>query len=138
MIDAHRRSTLEQAQSKIDEVQNTLTEAHAAPEVSNRALKPLQDLKKRIEQDASIPSILMQKNLLLDEVDQAMDLIYATQTAKPGAAPAKPTKPVREIHPAQITTKGYLDNEADVERFLGDLRRELLAALSGQQRIRIR
>jgi hypothetical protein len=138
LIDAHRRSTLEQAQSKIDEVQNTLTEAHAAPEVSNRALKPLQDLKKRIEQDASIPSILMQKNLLLDEVDQAMDLIHATQTAKPGAAPAKPTKPVREIHPAQITIKGYLDNEADVERFLGDLRRELLAALSSQQRIRIR
>lgn len=129
---------LTKVEEKLAEVSAALDQTSASPDLRNKALKPLQDTRKRIEADASIPSILMQQEMAIEERDRALDLIEAAKTAKPGGDQPKPTKPVREVRPSDLTSKSFLESEDDVEQFIVALRKELLEALATQNRIRIR
>jgi hypothetical protein len=129
---------LTKVEEKLAEVNAALDQASAPPELRNKALKPLQDTRKRIEADASIPSILMQQDMALEERDKALDIIEAAKPAQPGSDQPKPIKSVREIRPSDLSTKSYLESEDDVEQFISALRKELLTALTAQNRIRIR
>ncbi len=132
---AHARAKVEE---KIAEASTALDQATAPPDLRNKALKPLQDIKKRIETDASIPSILMQQDMAVEERDKALELAETASTAKEGDAPPKPVKPVREIRAADLAKKAYLETEQDVETYIGDLKQQLLAALAGNSRVRLR
>jgi len=141
LVGERRGHALAKVEEKLAEVTSALDQAAAAPEIRNKALKSLQDIRKRIEADASIPSILMQQEMAIEERDRALDLIetaVTTTTAKPGTAPPKPAKPVREVRAADLSKKAYLESEQDVETYVGELKRELLAALAGNNRVRVR
>jgi hypothetical protein len=80
----------------------------------------------------------MQQDMALEERDKALDIIEAAKPAQPGSDQPKPIKSVREIRPSDLSTKSYLESEDDVEQFISALRKELLTALTAQNRIRIR
>jgi hypothetical protein len=83
----------------------------------------------------------MQQDMALEERDKALEWIEAAvvaKVAKPGAEPPKPAKPVREIRAADLSKKAYLENEQDVETYVGELKQQLLAALAGNNRVRVR
>ena len=63
--------------AKIAEVQARLTATGATPELSNKALKPLQDLKTRIASQTSIAQILYLQGQGGDAMDDAITLIEA-------------------------------------------------------------
>ena len=144
MVGERRSHALAKADEKLAEISAALDKAAAPPEVRNKALKPLQDTRKRIETDASIPSILMQQEMALEERDKALDLIEAAMTAiaattaKPGAPTPKPVKPIREIRAADLSKKTYLETEQDVDTYVTELKQQLLAALAGNNRVRVR
>ncbi len=143
LVAPRRSHALAKTEEKLAEVTAALDQAAATPDLRNKALKPLQDTRKRIETDASIPSILMQQEMTLEERDKALDLIeaqatLATANAKPGSVPPKPAKPIREIRAADITGKTYLESEQDVDTYLAQLKQQLLAALAGNNRVRVR
>lgn len=141
LIGERHSHALAKVEEKLAEVSLALDQAAATPDLRNKSLKSLQDIRKRIEADASIPSILMQQEMAIEERDRALDLIEAavtTTTAKPGAAPPKPVKPVREVRAADLSKKAYLESEQDVETYVAELKQELLAALAGNNRVRVR
>ncbi|MEO5937101.1 MAG: hypothetical protein ABIP81_07790 [Terriglobales bacterium] len=70
--------------------------------------------------------------------DVAFDAIDAAKWAKVGDPPAAPPKPVREVRPSELSTKSYLESVDDVEEFILALKKELLAAVSANSRVRIR
>jgi hypothetical protein len=82
----------------------------------------------------------MQQDMALEERDKALEWIEAAaaKAAQPGAEPPKPAKPVREIRAADLAKKTYLENEQDVETYVGELKQQLLAALAGNNRVRVR
>jgi hypothetical protein len=87
--------------AKIAEVQAKLTATGATPELSNKALKPLQDLKTRIASQTSIAQILYLQGQGGDAMDDAITLIEAA-TAKPAthvASPGNATTPVQTGQP---------------------------------------
>lgn len=138
LVGERRSHALAKVDEKIAEVTAALDKASAAPDLRNKVLKPLQDTRKRVETDASIPSILMQQDVALDERDRAIDLIDAAKTATPGATPPKPAKPVREVRAADIASTTFLESEQDVDAYLAKLKQHLLAALAGNNRVRVR
>jgi len=117
----------------ISQIRDALNKCGASDDLSNQALKPLQDIKKRINEEVGIPNISYQQQKLEGILTHALDLIEKAQK-KPGEPPVKPP---RKIQPAKLAPKLYLESEADIEEFVEKLRNELLAALKDNPRIRI-
>lgn len=139
---------------KLAEVQAKLSGVSANPDVSNKALRLLQDLKARITIQTSIAQILYLQGQGGDAMDEAITLIEAavavkpplvaepgsttkppqTGTAKVLQAPAKTTKVVKA---SEFSSKTYLETEADVDAYISKLKEELLAAVRSGQIARI-
>lgn len=129
---ARERATV-QVDKGISQVKEILTEAGAPDDLSNQALKPLQDLKKKISEEISIPNIYYQQQKLNDTLNFALGLIDK-KDVKPGEPPLKP--PLR-FKPSKYARKIYIENETDIEEFVQRLKKELLAALKENPKIRI-
>ena len=126
----------------------------AAPDLCNKALRPLQELKTRIASQASIAQILYLQGQGGDAMDDAVTLIEVA-AAKPQlqiAAPGDTAKPLqtgqpnmpppvvkttRVIRAAELSSKTYLETEADVDAFVSTLKAELLAAIHAGQMARV-
>lgn len=157
LADDKREKALLSVDGKIAEVQAKLGAAGAAPDLSNKALRPLQDLKTRIASQISMAQILQLQEAGGDAMDDAINLINRTQAAaaktvhqvaSPGDA-AKPlqtgapnvpppmAKTTRVIRAAELSSKPYLETEADVDAFVAKLKAELMAAVRAGQMARI-
>lgn len=152
-----RERALLSLDEKIAEVQSKLAATAATPDTSNKALRQLQDLKTRIASQTSIAQILYLQGQGGDAMDEAITLIEAAtaaalakpalvaeagdttkplQTGKPNVTPtaAKITKVIRA---AELSSKTYLETEADVDAYVAKLKAELLATVRGGQMARI-
>jgi hypothetical protein len=131
---------------KLVEVQAKLTASSSNADVSNKALKPLQELKVRIANQTSIAQILYLQGQGGDAMDEAMSLIEDAAAVKPAhvaesgstAKPLhtgttvttqKPAKTTKVIRASELTSKTYFETEADVNAFIETLEAELLAAV---------
>jgi hypothetical protein len=148
-----REKALLSIDSKIAEVQTKLDATGAAPEISNKALKPLQDLKSRISSQVSIAQILYLQGQGGELMDEAIALVEAAAkqavvVQAPGATTQPLTtgsinvvnvvaKPTRVVRAADVATKSYLETEADVDAFLAKLKTELLAVIRAGQKARV-
>jgi len=159
MVDAKREHALLLLEKKIAEVGGALDQAHAQPELRNRALSSLQKIKLDIAAQSSIPQIHYLQDQSGSALDGAMDMIAAALSAVPkaqplavkspgdhatvinvGSVPITQTvtpKPARVIRAADFSSKSYLETEAEVDDYLSKLKAELLAAIRAGQRARI-
>ena len=154
-----REKALLSIDSKIAEVQKQLTASAATPELSNKALRPLQDLKARIAGLTSIAQILYLQGQGGDAMDDAIALIEAASVAAAAApkvaspgdttqpvqtsptrsplAPAPAPKTTRVVRAAELASQPYLETEAEVDAYLARLKSELLAVLRSGQKARV-
>lgn len=158
-----RAKALLSLDAKIAETQQALDAAHADADLRNRVLKPLQDLKVLLAGLSSIPKIYYTQEQAGDLLDEAMSKIAkyvqankAKQSTKLSATPAAHTpamplvsggtatrsvaaepKPVKVIKTSELSTKSYLETEAEVEDYLARLKTELMSAIASGHRARI-
>ena len=153
-----REKALLSVDDKIAEVQARLDASGASAYLSNSALQPLQALKTRIAGQTSIAQIFYlqgQGGDLMDEaiakVDAAVVAATATPTPQvnePGAnttsvAPVAPNPPVpaakttRVVRVADVSTKSYLETEAEVDTFVAALKAQLLAVVRAGEKARL-
>lgn len=155
LVQTQRETTLRTVDQRIDEASRALAQVSATAELSNAALRPLQELKVKIAGSASIPAIQFLGNSAGDLLEESMDLIRAslakTQAANSGAAGKAPatgaaSKPVpagaapkaaQTIRPAELVTSSYLETEAEVDAYLTELKTQFTAVLKAGKRIRI-
>jgi hypothetical protein len=144
-----REKALQSIDSKIAEVQAKLDATGASPDLSHQALKPLQDLKVRLASQTSIAQIFYLQGQGGDAMDDAVATIEAaasaaakpaTHAATPGDTvkplstgqpnvPAPVAKTTKVIRAADVSTKAYLETEADVNAYVDKLKTELVAAI---------
>jgi len=122
------------ATSEIDKiigsVKKLLGEKQADDDLKNKALYPLQGVKKKIQTDYSIPHIVYRVNEAKEQYEAAVDLVEES-------IPDKDIKKIQTISPSTLSTKTYLENEQDVDEFLSTFRGALIAALKSDKKIRI-
>ncbi len=157
------------AHVKIDEaleqIKTFLTEAKVPVEIANKALHPLQQSKKRIDNTDSIPQLNTEQQEISTHEEEANSQINVyieslrkkaeikpidlgvttrTQTAGKIAEPnvAVPTaKKIVTISPANLATLNdsqYIETAAQVEQYLNLIREELLKAINAGDRVRIK
>lgn len=133
LIEAKKLHVIAAVDKSIAQVKETLKEYKADSALSNKSLKPLQDIRKQIDSEKSIPSIAYGLNQLSEAVDDSIDLIEKEQGNN-----EQPTKPVKNISAASVQKKAYLESEQDIDEYLAEMRLQLHAALSLGSRIRIK
>ncbi len=134
LLAKHKTYTTQALDIKINKVMEALDHYTAEPDLRNKALKPLQDIKKHVQQETSVPGIFYQTTMANDEFEKSIELIEAKNEKVDSK---KPAKPVKIIKPTNFSTKNYLETEDDIKEFIEALRKELEAALSEHARIRI-
>lgn len=149
-----RERALLSLDAKLAEVQAKLGTAAATPDLSNKALRPLQDLKARIASQTSIAQIMLLQGAGGDAMDDAINIIEAAvtkvpdQVAMPGNTakplqtgqsnmPAPVAKTTRVIRAAELSSKTYLETEADVDAYVSKLKDALLTTVRAGQIARI-
>ncbi len=135
LVEKRREYAIQEVDKFIGQVSEVLEEYKATPDLRNKALKLIQDIKKQLQQEESIPGMFYQQNMAKEQLENAIEFIEseAGKKTKGGVAP----KPVRYISPSVIASKSYLETEEDIEEFLKALKKELLEALKKNERIRI-
>ena len=111
----------------------------------NKALHPLQQLKISISTLSSIPQIRYRAERAGAHLDAAMDSIAAAQKQptpgikEPGAGVTvtTPQKPVKVIRAQALSSKTYLESEAEVDAYLARLKLVLLEVLNEGKKARI-
>lgn len=121
-----REKALLSIDAKIREVTDAMAKAQANPELCNKVLMPLQQLKTKVAGLSSIPQIMYLQDQAGDRLDEAMDAVAATVP-----------KPSQVVRAADFSPKSYLESEAEVEAYLASLKTKLLAVLLAGKRIRI-
>ena len=163
VIADRRAEALAKVDPQIEAVGRDLSDIGVDSEFSNQCLKPLQDIRKRIEHETRTGQIT---NLIEEAADAAKEahqrIEQAVQLAKPLVAPPvdpdvspktkfplpmqTPTtrvtapenfRPRRQISAKQISKKTYLETKADVDDYLSDLRQQLEDAIAANARIEI-
>lgn len=144
-----RERALLSIDEKIAEVQAKLRATAATPDTSNKALRPLQDLKTRVAAQTSIAQILYLQGQAGDAMDEAITLVeaaLAVAVAKPAQVtePGDATKPLltgppnvplplakttKVICASELSSKAYLETEGDVDTYIAKLKAELLNAV---------
>ena len=149
-----RESALLSIDRKLAEVQTKLSAASATPDLSNKALRALQALKASVASQTSIAQILYLQGQGGDAMDEAITLIEAAaakpvhHVAAPGNiaqpvhtgqrnVPAPAAKTTKVIRAAELSSKTYLETEADVNAYLTMLKAELMSAVQAGQIARI-
>ena len=135
LVESRREYAIQEIDNFIGQISEALEGYKAVPELRNRALKPIQDIKKLLQQEQNIPGMFYQRNMAKEQLETAIELIENEAGKKPKAGTAP--KPVKFIKPAAIATKNYIETEEDIEEFLKALKQELLEALKTNGRIRI-
>lgn len=149
-----RERALQSLDAKLAEVQAKLGAAAATPDLSNKALRPLQDLKARIASQTNIAQIMLLQGAGGDAMDDAINIIEAAvskvpdhvampdntakplQTGQPTVA-APVAKTTRVIRAAELSSKSYLETEADVDAYVSKLKDALLSTVRAGQIARI-
>ncbi len=126
--------TIADVDQKISQVMEVLAEYKADPDLKNKALKPLQDIKKHIQQEGSIPGIFYQAKIADDELEAVLEMINSRKAKEDTK---KPAKPVKYIQPAKVSAKPYLETQKDIEDFITALKKALEEALGENARIRL-
>ena len=131
LIKEKRASAAFEIEKKISHVSDLLNEKNAEDDFCNKTLFPLQDIKKKIQTEYSIPQISYSVNEGQELFEEALENI--DEAFKPEEKP----KQIRTIKPASFKQKAYIDTEADVEAFINKVKDELLEAVRNNIRVRI-
>lgn len=154
LVQSGREAAILAVDRKIAEITQTLSDLSADADLSNAALHPLQQRKLKIGDSTSLPEISYLEQGAGQLLDEAMERIIdwakqqagkgagtATGTSSTGGGTGKPTthapKPSQTVRPSELTTRAYLESEAEVDAYIETLREEFAAILKSGKRIRI-
>ena len=137
LVAEKQESARDEIDKKVKQILNLLDENKADDKFKNKILSPLQDFKKKIKFEQSIPQISYGVNESHDLFEDALESVEEKFTHTHNTDHRKPEKKISIIYPANFKHKAYLDTKEDVDVFIESVRTQLLQALADNRRIRI-
>ncbi|MBF0468020.1 MAG: BREX system P-loop protein BrxC [Desulfamplus sp.] len=135
-VDGHQKEVIDEIDYKIKRVMELLNENNADDDFSNRILFPLQNTKKKIAGELSIPQIAYSVREVQELYETAL-ISIEEKFIKEDNLPQSPPKEIKTIKVAKFNKKAHLDSEDDVNLFIEAVRSELLKAIQGNYKIRV-
>lgn len=119
---------------KIVQLGRLLDAASASADLRNKALSGLQDTKKWLQNDVSIPNIAYTTGEVEEIYETTVELI---EDETDGGTTEIPKKRVKIIRPASLSAKSYLETEEDADEFVKAMKKEIIKAVQDNKRVRI-
>ena len=154
LVSEQRTKSLAVIEAQIAAIRQELKSAGDDSALSSSCLKPLESLKSQVTGQTSLAHITQAeadavnlKDSAISEIGNFLSLQATKKADKVGedgpskvdSGPATTKfKPPRIILPKSLTTKTYLESQADIDDFLTALRNQLEAAINNEERIEIR
>jgi DNA repair ATPase RecN len=135
MVEETQESAVEEVDRKIAGVVSLLDEKHANDDLRNKALFPLQEIKKKILAEDSMPNMAYQVNEAEEQHLNAFEVI--DEALKTSDKDPKPMKKIKVINAASLASRIYMETEADVNEYVDKVRIELMDAVKNNIRVRI-
>ncbi len=136
LVKENHESAINSIDNKIAQLQQQLISIKADAHLSNQVLYPLQNLKKLIQAETSIPSISHRVNKLEKTFDDSIEIIE--QHVHKTTQTTTPNKPVTPINVATLTSKPYIETPEEAKQFINKLEQEIEKALHNNTRVKIR
>ncbi|SLM30311.1 conserved hypothetical protein [Desulfamplus magnetovallimortis] len=134
-VDDHQKEVLDEIDYKIGHVMNLLNENSADDDFRNRILFPLQNSKKKIAGEFSIPQIAYSVREVQELYEDA--LIEIEDKFRKKDDPPPPPKETKSIKLSNLNKKAHLNSEEDVNTFIETVRSELLKAIHENFKVRV-
>jgi hypothetical protein len=132
LLDAKRKEILPSVGKLIAQLTAFVDEVKATDQQSNKALYPLQEIKKRIESATQVDAILAAASQAQSVFEESWKQLESL-IKKGGAA-----KPSVKVQAAQFAKQPFLETTVDVDEFVGKLQQRLEAEIEAGNRIQIR
>jgi len=146
LVTDRRADAIQKIEGHITAIDAELTNVSADEALKSACLKPLKDLQQQVNQQTSVAHITQAQQQAVALFDAALDAIQQWLAKKAeekqpeggGELPKPAPKALAVIKPADLSTKTYIETEADIDAYLDALRKALTAAVSDNKRIQIR
>ena len=136
LVEKQREKTAQEIEGWIQKVKTELDDTEANDDLRNSALYPFQQIRKKVDHEASIPQIAYAINEAQEAFETALEKIEEATT--PQGDEKKPKKQTKTIRPADFLNKNWIETEKDVEDFIQQLREALLESVNQNTRIRFK
>ncbi|KPA14790.1 DNA repair ATPase [Candidatus Magnetomorum sp. HK-1] len=136
LVNQNSETAIREVDEKIKSISALLDQHKAEGKMKNQMLSPLQDIKKKIQFEHSIPQITYYVKEVLEKYEDKW--VEIEDFFKPDKDDEdKPEKQIKTIKASKLENKPYIDSENDVEIYIKKLKNELLDAIRNNQRVRI-
>jgi hypothetical protein len=117
----------------IEQVKTKVESVKSSPDLSNKALKPIQDIKKQLEIESSVPQVAYHLQESEVAFEQALDLINELISTPNGVPPQK----IENVKLSSLTTTVIFETEQQVNDFINRLRDTLLEKIRKNNKVRV-
>ena len=142
LLSVRRAQVLATINQRAADVGAEISTARGDESLKTMCLIPLENLAKQVSAQDSLAHIGQAESESVRLKDEALTMVeqYLARNAEEGKTEQdKPVvKPRRIVSPVNLVKSPYLESQADVDAFLDDLRKELIDALTNNERIEIR
>ncbi len=135
LLEAHQNDVVNEIEYKIKHIVELLNENSADDDFRNEMLFPLQNCKKIIAGEYSIPVIAYSVREIQERYDDA--LISIEEKFRDDDDPIKIKKEIATIKISKLNNKAHLESEDDVNSFIERVKTELLNAINDNYRVKI-
>lgn len=135
LLSAKKLSATKVLDSHIGQLLEMANSYKTAANISNKALAPLQFIKKEIEQTEDVAQISYLVESGKTRYEEGVDLLE--QSLEPASKTGEPPKKVLNVHASNLLSKTYIENESDVNEYIERLKKDLLSKIKQNVRIRI-
>jgi len=137
LVQQRREKALMDVESGIEQVKQELQSLNSSSDFNNQVLFPLQQFKKHIAEETSIPNISYQLEEFRQTQEEALDKVEENIREEAGQYSLQPEKETRVIKFSTVYPRQYLESNQDVEEFVQNLKQKLLQELKDNVRIRL-
>jgi hypothetical protein len=137
LLEEERSSALSRIDQAIQELQETLDQESAAQDLQSKALEPLQEMRDKVEQEASIPDIRYFLSRIPDLFTKAQEKVSEQTPAKENPGDFKTAKSTKQVRLSELNPKSVLETEQDVDTYLQKIRQKLLQVIQNNQKVQI-
>jgi len=133
LLKKSREEAENELEIKISQLKAQLDDHHADANFKNSILSPIQQIKKKIETEFSIPEISYKTSEFQDVYEEAIGKIEDTFLPHEKDA----VKQTKTIKAASLVQKVYLESETDADDYVNKIRKTIIDAINDNYRVKI-
>jgi len=135
LLKKSREEAENELEIKISQLKTQLDNHNADPNFRGDVLYPIQQIKKKIQAEVSIPEISYKVSESQEGYEEAVIIIDEKFKAKgPGGDLTKKTKTIK---PAALAQSVYIETESEADDYITKIRKTIIDALNDNYRVKI-